>query len=77
MSHNTYTLDEKVDHVVLISKHPHQKCYYDLSKQVKSLTFIEPKQEIQEAEFIKSLNLEAFQHTAVLFDDVSYQLNLP
>lgn len=63
-------IEEPVDHVVLISKHPGQQCYFDLAKVIKKITFIQPDNEVTEDDFVKSLNLQASKHTILFFDDV-------
>lgn len=70
LADSKHHMTEPVDHIVLITKHPGQQCYFDLAKAVKKLTFIQPENDIKEEDFIKSLNLQASKHMALFFDDV-------
>lgn len=65
-----HNVEEPIDHIVLISKHPNQACYLELAKSIKTITFITPESEVKEREFLESLNLKASKHTALFFDDL-------
>jgi hypothetical protein len=64
-------MEEEIDHIVLVTKHPNQPCYSELFQRVAKVTFLNPEDATTEKDFLASLNLPSSKHTAVLFDDVS------